>query len=884
MAAVLLIAAGTNASEQDDLFDALDGKDTYRIEAVTRLLEIGPKVFPRALKEYSAKRSDKVRSDLAHLVVRLAASMESVEGHGGSLARYMRDKDGRIRRRVGPTLLKAGPRDIRALERLLASKHADAREAAARGLGAIGEPAFDKLRELLAKDNRKRRLSALLAIAQAGSAAREFVPAVVALLSHEEARLRRRAAYALGAVGAGSDDAIRGLLAALDDSDATVAYAAARGLGGAAASRVAQLAAELEKAGPRRRDRLHDALRALPAAAAAEWESTLLAAKDPAPFLAALPSACVAHLSATTQAKVAACASNAAVALRRAALAALAHARWPDPAVARGALAKAAKHSDSGCRAAACRGLGQHGVGDAQPLLVAALDDTDAHVRMEAAFALWRHRHPRADPLPACLALVRKDPASIDRIAALAQFAWPATEELARAARSKDPRISSAAVRALGSVLHSGRCEDASGRAARLDTLHDHARVTAVSALRWLAAAQEPDGRWDSGRWKAHTGSDVGLTALALLAFLAAGTTDAAGEYAANVRRGLSWLVARQEKDGHVGARVLSSASVQHAMAASALCEAAAVSPDPAYRGAAQRALDYIGRVRSPDQAWKYKPRSGKSDTYVTAWMVTALRLGTRAGLQADPASLVFGLEWIDKMTDPNFGQAGYDYPGSYPARPRKRGGVGTAAAKLGFGHPIPPRAPSPPLDSPRRREEYRREKAEYERWLRKSGLQDVLRGAYRTQSITAASAWARVLCGGRRKLTSTSRELIDETPPLWNPEEWTIDFCYWHWGALLMAQFEPGEWRGKLIGALSQFQNADGSWDPIGIWGPTGGRVFTTATAAHALLAPCAYPPGWLNEDAYRERYADGFKAFEKALRSDDLAIREAAARYAPR
>jgi hypothetical protein len=76
--------------------------------------------------------------------------------------------------------------------------------------------------------------------------------------------------------------------------------------------------------------------------------------------------------------------------------------------------------------------------------------------------------------------------------------------------------------------------------------------------LAWLATHQSPAGNFDVeafDRQCARTaaadqppgdglgkGHDVGMTGLALLAFLGAGNTPREGKYADNVQRGVTWL------------------------------------------------------------------------------------------------------------------------------------------------------------------------------------------------------------------------------------------------------------------------------------------------------------------------------------------------------
>jgi hypothetical protein len=49
--------------------------------------------------------------------------------------------------------------------------------------------------------------------------------------------------------------------------------------------------------------------------------------------------------------------------------------------------------------------------------------------------------------------------------------------------------------------------------------------------------------------------------------------------------------------------------------------------------------------------------------------------------------------------------------------------------------------------------------------------------------------------------------------------------------------------WRPAVVKALVTGQSrrgaADGSWDPIGVWGEVGGRVYATAMATMTLQTP---------------------------------------------
>ena len=79
-----------------------------------------------------------------------------------------------------------------------------------------------------------------------------------------------------------------------------------------------------------------------------------------------------------------------------------------------------------------------------------------------------------------------------------------------------------------------------------------------------------------------------------------------------------------------------------HAIATMALCEAYGLSKDPKLRTAAQRGLNYIGKVQSlSDGGWRYY-EGQPGDTSVFGWQIFALRSGRLAGL-VTPKNVVKG-------------------------------------------------------------------------------------------------------------------------------------------------------------------------------------------------------------------------------------------------
>ena len=363
------------------------------------------------------------------------------------------------------------------------------------------------------------------------------------------------------------------------------------------------------------------------------------------------------------------------------------------------------------------------------------------------------------------------------------------------------------------------------------------ANAAIEAALAWLAAHQSPDGSWEAagfGKWcngkpvAADAGDaptigagkalyDVGTTGLALLAFLGAGySQESAGPYGDAVTRGLQHLRSVQGAEGCFGARSSSHYVYCHAIATLSMVEAFGMAGGEVYKKSAQKGLDFVEMARNPGFAWRYGVKPGDNDMSVTGWMghvlhvaaavnATDVAAGRPPSLEIDDDAFEGVRASLDRMTDPATGRVGYQTRGSGPARP-------------------PEHADKFPTD--------------------------------RSESITAVGVFLRVVFGedpATSAAVKSGAALLAALPPLWNPNDGSIDLYYWQAGGLAMAQVggaTADAWRGALSKALVGSQHADGetcrlkgSWDPIDPWGPDGGRVYMTAMAAMALEAPYRYP-----------------------------------------
>lgn len=387
-------------------------------------------------------------------------------------------------------------------------------------------------------------------------------------------------------------------------------------------------------------------------------------------------------------------------------------------------------------------------------------------------------------------------------------------------------------------------------------------------ALAWLAAHQAPDGsfgaasfaQWCNGAAVDGDGPsgpgnpayDVGVTGLALNAFLVAGyTSSGTHAYDVVVARALRWLAAQQDAEGVFGRREVRGARqldgpgagrlppgpgagappararpadprsvdgvfvYNQALATLALVEAYGLTGDAATKSRAQKGLAWIESARNPYFGWRYGHRPGENDTSVTVWMTQALccaKLVNAAHL-LDLEPVPFSLDeeafagtraWLDKMTDPDSGRVGY----------RSRGYPSSRVEGLEYTFP----------------EDY-------------------------TEALTAAGIHTLLLMGEdvrKRKPVAKGVALCMAQRPSQDSLRGR-DLVYWHFGSLALHRIGGNSWElwmKDLHRALLGSQCRDGvlcgelgSWDPYDPWGGEGGRVYATAINVLTLLTPWRFP-----------------------------------------
>ncbi len=319
------------------------------------------------------------------------------------------------------------------------------------------------------------------------------------------------------------------------------------------------------------------------------------------------------------------------------------------------------------------------------------------------------------------------------------------------------------------------------------------------AALRWLAAAQARDGRWDSsdfgggredqvlGRNRQSAGieADAGVSGLALLAFLAAGHTHLTGDYQETVRRGLQYLLSIQANDGNLaGSADNFSRMYCHAMATLAVTEALGMTGDDRLREPARRALAYTVACQSPSTGgWRYVP-ADPGDTSQLGWQWMALKSGELAGIPIPERTRQGVVKFLQSVASGSHGGLAAYRPGERPTRP-----------------------------------------------------------------MTAEALYCWMLLGvsaDHPAVHEATEAIMGEMPGVGRH-----NCYYWYYATLALYQLQNDHWlrwndavTRTLLARQERSGPQAGSWNTDTVWGGYGGRVYTTAISALTLEVYYRYLP----------------------------------------
>lgn len=170
------------------------------------------------------------------------------------------------------------------------------------------------------------------------------------------------------------------------------------------------------------------------------------------------------------------------------------------------------------------------------------------------------------------------------------------------------------------------------------------------SALKFLAGCQLPSGAWMYGK----VGPNVGVTSLAILAFLATGNVPEQGEYAPVLDRGIGWVLANAQPSGFIHYADGSSHGpmYEHAAATLMLSEVYGMSERPEIAAAIQAAVRVIVNAQNSEGGWRYQPHSRDADISVTVMQILALRGAQHAGMIVPAETIERAIKYVKLCAD----------------------------------------------------------------------------------------------------------------------------------------------------------------------------------------------------------------------------------------
>lgn len=208
--------------------------------------------------------------------------------------------------------------------------------------------------------------------------------------------------------------------------------------------------------------------------------------------------------------------------------------------------------------------------------------------------------------------------------------------------------------------LYADRSGDGRGEALRRHAggMGQMTEAAVMRALRWLKDHQYPDGSWGP-QYRAS------MTGLALLSFLAHGETTGSEEFGETVRRGLRYLLTRQNNRGwFVGGGPGHAPQIrvyEHVIATYALAEAYGLTRIPMLRPSLEDAVQVIIDGQLDNGGWAYDfSRQGPMhvDVSLGGWVIQALKAADMAGAANRGLKMTIenGIRGIRTMTDPTGG------------------------------------------------------------------------------------------------------------------------------------------------------------------------------------------------------------------------------------
>jgi hypothetical protein len=167
-------------------------------------------------------------------------------------------------------------------------------------------------------------------------------------------------------------------------------------------------------------------------------------------------------------------------------------------------------------------------------------------------------------------------------------------------------------------------------------------------SLDWLAHQQDSvTGAYGQGtEWQGN----VGVTALAGMAFLSSGSTPTAGPYQRQLERITEYLLICSTSNGFIKDTSRNQGPMYgHGFATMYLAEVYGMSRQPALRAKLRMAVDLILNTQNDEGGWRYLPEAQEADVSVTVCQMMALRAARNAGLAVPKGAIEQAVSYLER-------------------------------------------------------------------------------------------------------------------------------------------------------------------------------------------------------------------------------------------
>jgi squalene cyclase len=173
--------------------------------------------------------------------------------------------------------------------------------------------------------------------------------------------------------------------------------------------------------------------------------------------------------------------------------------------------------------------------------------------------------------------------------------------------------------------------------------------------LEFLSLAQHEDGSFGSGsNYRRH----VAVTALAGIAFLAAGNTPNRGKYGRNVEKAVQFILNNTDPTGLISTQEARPHNPMygHGFATLFLAEVYGMTQRTDVREKLKLAVNLIVTTQNNDGGWRYQPVKKDADISVTVCQIMALRAARNAGIFVPKSTVDHCIEYVRRSQNPDGG------------------------------------------------------------------------------------------------------------------------------------------------------------------------------------------------------------------------------------